>query len=332
MGLMVVDAPHPYARDEILLVQAIARLAALLLERDRMDREREEARSSAIALRVANERLDAFLSMTGHELRTPLTNVKGFLQLAAGRMRLGAKRVAALTGELNATQQASFANLLEHARAPLAQAESESKLMQRVVDDILDAEQIRSGGMEIRPEPCDLVSVVRDAITTPQIRAVGRKIILEGRRWVSDSCQSRCAAHQSGAEQLSNNALKYAPAEHPIVVMIRAPVSSIPTGALDQANSQPDCPVAQVTVRDSGPGLPESEQKRIWDRFARAEATERRKSGLGLGLFITRSIIELHGGQTWVESEPGAGCSFSFTLPLCAVPPASPERALPDSE
>jgi len=315
---MVVDAPHPYAPDEILLAQAIARLAALLLERDRMDREREEARSSAIALRVANERLDVFLSMTGHELRTPLTNVKGFLQLAAGRMRLEAKRVAALTGELNATQQASFADLLEHARAPLAQAESESKLMQRLVDDILDAEQIRSGGLEIRLESCDLVSVVRDAITTPQVRAAGRKIILKAGDGSPIAVRADVQRINQALSNYLNNALKYAPAEHPIVVMIRAPVSSIPTCALDQANSQPDCPVAQVTVRDSGPGLPESEQKRIWDRFARAEAIERRKSGLGLGLFITRSIIELHSGQTWVESEPGAGCSFSFTLPLCA--------------
>jgi PAS domain S-box-containing protein len=330
MGLMVVDAPHPYAPDEILLVQAIARLAALLLERDRMDREREEARSSAMALQVANERLDAFLSMTGHELRTPLTNVKGFLQLAAGRMQIGAKRVAALTGELNATQRVAFADLLEHARAPLAQAENESKLMQRLVDDILDAEQIRSGRLEIRPEPCDLVSVVRDAINTPQIRAADSKIILKAG---DDSTITVMADAQRIKQALSNylnNALKHAPADRPIVVMIRAPVSSIPFCALEQANHQPDCPVAQVTVRDSGPGLPESEQKRIWDRFARAEAIERRKGGLGLGLFITRSIIELHGGQTWVESEPGAGCSFSFTLPLCAAPSASHERAQPD--
>jgi signal transduction histidine kinase len=87
--------------------------------------------------------------------------------------------------------------------------------------------------------------------------------------------------------------------------------------------------MAQVTVRDFGPGLPESEQKRIWDRFARAEATERRTGGLGLGLFITRLIIELHGGQTWVESEPGAGCAFSFTIPLCAEPPTPQEQSLP---
>ena len=194
-----------------------------------MDREREEARSSAIALRVANERLDAFLSMTGHELRTPLTNVKGFLQLAAGRMRLEAKRVAALTGELNATQQASFADLLEHARAPLAQAESESKLMQRLVDDILDAEQIRSGGLEIRPEPCDLVSIVRDAITTPQIRATGRKIILKAGDGSPIAVRADVQRIKQALSNYLNNALKYAPAERPIVVMIRAPVSSIPT-------------------------------------------------------------------------------------------------------
>jgi PAS domain S-box-containing protein len=330
MGLMVVDAPHPYAPDEILLVQAIARLAALLLERDRMDREREEARSSAMALQVANERLDAFLSMTGHELRTPLTNVKGFLQLAAGRMQIGAKRVAALTGELNATQRVAFADLLEHARAPLAQAESESKLMQRLVDDILDAEQIRSGRLEIRPEPCDLVSVVRDAINTPQIRAAGSKIILKAGDGSAITVRADAQRIKQALSNYLNNALKHAPADRRIVVMIRAPVSSIPPCALDQANHQPDCPVAQVTVRDSGPGLPESEQKRIWDRFARAEAIERRKGGLGLGLFITRSIIALHGGQTWVESKPGAGCSFSFTLPLCAAPSASHERAQPD--
>ncbi|HEY7094708.1 MAG TPA: PAS domain S-box protein [Ktedonobacterales bacterium] len=320
MGLMVVDASHPYAPDEILLAQAIARLAALLLERDRVDREREEARASATALKVANERLDAFLSMAGHELRTPLTNVKGFLQLTASRLQPGAKRVAGLTGNLNTAQQAVLADLLEHARALLAQAESESNLIQRVVDDILDAEQIRSGRLEIRPEPCDLVSVVRDTINTSQIHAAGRKIILKAGDGSPITVQADAQRTKQALSNYLNNALKYAPAEHPIVVMIRAPVASIPTCALDQANHQPECPVAQVTVRDSGPGLPESEQKRIWDRFARAEATERRKSGLGLGLFITRSIIELHSGQTWVESEPGAGCAFSFTLPLCAPP------------
>jgi signal transduction histidine kinase len=83
--------------------------------------------------------------------------------------------------------------------------------------------------------------------------------------------------------------------------------------------------MAQVTVRDFGPGLPASEQERIWDRFARAEAAEQRTGGLGLGLFITRAIIELHGGRTWVESTLGAGCAFSLTLPLHGESSTAPQ-------
>jgi signal transduction histidine kinase len=320
MGLMVVDARRPYTPDEITLAQAIARLAALLLERDRLNRERAEAQASATALEVANERLDAFLSMAGHELRTPLTNVKGSLQVTASRLQPSATRVVALANELSVAQQMALADLLEHARAPLALGETESNLMQRLVEDILDAETIRSGGLAIRPEPCDLASIAREALDTPLVRAAEREIILKAGDGSPIMVMADAQRVKQALSNYLNNALKYAPVDRPIIVTVGAPVSSNPPCALDQGNSQPDGPMAQVTVRDSGPGLPESEQKRIWDRFARAEATERRKGGLGLGLFITRSIIGLHGGQTWVESEPGAGCAFSFTLPLFALP------------
>jgi signal transduction histidine kinase len=320
MGLMVVDARCPYTPDEITLAQAIARLAALLLERDRLNRERAEAQASATALKVANERLDAFLSMAGHELRTPLTNVKGSLQVTASRLQPSAPRVVALANELSVAQQMALADLLEHARAPLALGETESNLMQRLVEDILDAETIRSGGLAIRPEPCDLASIAREALDTPLVRAAEREIILKAGDGSPIMVMADAQRVKQALSNYLNNALKYAPVDRPIIVTVRAPVSLIPPCALDQGNSQPAGPMAQVTVRDSGPGLPESEQKRIWDRFARAEATERRKGGLGLGLFITRSIIGLHGGQTWVESEPGASCEFSFTLPLYALP------------
>jgi PAS domain S-box-containing protein len=320
MGLMVVDARCSYTADDMTLAQAIARLAALLLERDRLDRERAEASASATALKVANERLDAFLSMTGHELRTPLTNVKGSLQVTASRLQPSATRVVALATLLSAAQQMALADLLEHARAPLALGETESNLMQRLVEDILDAETIRSGGLAIRPEPCDVTSIAREALDTPLVRAAEREIILKAGDRSPIMVMADAQRIKQALSNYLNNALKYAPAARPIIVTVRAPVSSLPPCALDQGNSQLDGPMAQVTVRDSGPGLPESEQKHVWDRFARAEATERRKSGLGLGLFITRSIIELHGGQTWVESEPGAGCAFSFTLPLYALP------------
>jgi signal transduction histidine kinase len=322
MGLMAVDARSSDAPGEITLAQAIARLAALLLERDWLDREREEAQSSARELEEANERLDTFLSMTGHELRTPLTNIRGYLQLAAMRMRPGAKQVATLAAELNPAQQEALADLLDHARAPLARAENETELMMRLVNDTLDAEAMRSGARDILPEPCDLVDVARAVIDTFHMRAPERSITLEAS---ADVPMMVSADEQRIKQALGNcitNAVKYTPADCPIVVTVRAPISAIPPIALDQTNHQPDRPMAQVTVRDFGPGLPESEQKRIWDPFERATAPERRPGGLGLGLFIVRSIIQSHEGQTWVESAPGSGCAFSFTLPLCAEPSA----------
>src|SRR5262249_12581405 len=157
-------------------------------------------------------------------------------------------------------------------------------------EDILDAETIRTGGLELRPEPCDLANIAREALDMPQVRAAGREIILKAGNGTPVTVMADAQRIKQALSNYLNNALKYAPSDRPIVVTARAPVCSIPQRALDQANPQPDRPMAQVTVRDFGPGLPESEQMRIWDRFARAAATERRKGGLGLGLFITRSI------------------------------------------
>jgi PAS domain S-box-containing protein len=310
MGLMVVESDRTEDEETLTLAQAIARLAALLLERDRLDREREEARSRAQALVVANERLDAFLSMTGHELLTPLTKVKGYLQVTALRLRPEAKQVAALAGRLDAERQEALVELLERARAPLAEAEDASHLMQRLVDDTLDAEAIRSGTLDMRREPCDLRAIARATVEGLRMRSPGWEFVLAPE---DEDAVVVLADPERITQALTNyltNALKYAPADQPVAVTITSPAR--PTRAVSAARA----PMAQVTVRDHGLGLPESDLERVWDRFARAETAERPTGGLGLGLFITRSIIALHGGQTWVENAPGGGCAFSFTLPL----------------
>ena len=97
------------------------------------------------------------------------------------------------------------------------------------------------------------------------------------------------------------NALKYAPAARPIEISLR------------QESDQ-----ARVQVQDQGPGLPPEEQERIWQRFYRVPGTEAQEGtgiSLGMGLSICRSLITQHGGQTGVESAPGAGATFWFTLP-----------------
>ncbi len=102
------------------------------------------------------------------------------------------------------------------------------------------------------------------------------------------------------------NALKYAPADQPITVGVEVEAEH-----------------ARVFVRDHGPGLPPEEQQRIWERFHRSAGVRTQngtESGLGLGLYICRGIIELHGGTVGLASIPGEGCAFSFTLPRVSSP------------
>jgi two-component system sensor histidine kinase SenX3 len=78
-----------------------------------------------------------------------------------------------------------------------------------------------------------------------------------------------------------------------------------------------------VSVRDRGPGIPEEEQSRIFEKFYRAEASRHQIPGAGLGLVIAREIIQVHGGEIWVESQPGQGSTFRFSLPTLS--PARPQ-------
>jgi signal transduction histidine kinase len=101
------------------------------------------------------------------------------------------------------------------------------------------------------------------------------------------------------------NALKYSPADRPVEVRVEVEPHQ-----------------ARVWVRDQGPGLPPEEQERIWERFHRAQGVEVQSGtgvGLGLGLYISRMIVERHQGQVGVESTPGQGATFWFTLPLLST-------------
>ncbi len=306
--LEVVVLPHTpnggmqHAGDvlEIALVLAVGGITSVVssgTERARRRAVRAYARSQAreLALRETNARTDEFLSIAGHELRTPLTSLKMALQLSERRLQRLAKRDQISTAELR-DQIASVAELLDTAKH---QVDAQNRL----VGDLLDVTRVRTGKLEFHVERCDLATIVRDATTTLRLAWPERVIDLdvpEGEAPVSVDAQR---IEQVVTNYLTN-ALKYSAPDAPVAVSLRVKEHE-----------------ARVAVHDRGAGLTREQQQHVWERFHRVPGVKQQSgsgAGLGLGLYICRGIIERHGGRVGLESIPGKGSTFDFTLPLAS--------------
>jgi len=308
VGVLALDhggVAHTYTQDEVALARTVAKLSALVIERERLWREREEARANEAALREANRRMDEFLGIAGHEMRTPLTTIKGNIQVARRRL----ERLAARDGNGGADPVADLRGI----GALLGRGDGQIARLNRLVDDLLDVSRIRAGYLEVRPEPSDLAAIIYEVVAEQREIAAPRAIHLEeGNRAAVPVVADRDRIAQVLTNYISN-ALRYSPPDRSITVGLR----------VDEAE-------ARVWVRDEGPGLSPDEQGRVWDRFYRVAGVEHRYGssvGLGLGLHISRTIIAQHGGQVGVESVAGAGATFWFSLPLI-LPPDRTDSAL----
>ena len=173
---------------------------------------------------------------------------------------------------------------------------AQASRMQRLIDDLADLIRFEAGPPELRRATIDLVEVVRaeaDAVSTHgeagRIHVVAPPGAIEG-DWDADRLGQVL-------QNVLGNAVKYAPGTDPITVVVSA----------DEAE-------ARVEVTDLGPGIPPEHLPRLFERFYRADATG--AGGLGLGLYISRMLIEAHGGRIWAWSEPDRGSTFTFSLPL----------------
>jgi signal transduction histidine kinase len=188
----------------------------------------------------------------------------------------------------------------------LVSLESQGKRLDRLVDDLLDLSRFQAGKLQMHPELTDLRLLLQRAGEEQQELAAPRTIRLHLPQ--ADQPVVVCADPQRMTQVIANymtNALKYSPADQPVEVGLEV-----------------EEPTARVWVRDEGPGLPEAEQERIWQRYHRVPGIEVQSGsgiGLGLGLTIVRQIVELHSGQVGVESAPGRGSTFWFTIPLAGT-------------
>jgi len=272
--------------------------------RRRLEREREEARVHELAQRELNRRKDEFMSLLSHELRTPLTSLQGYTQLLARSFDAWRPREQAEEG---ATHRARDVGL---ARTLLAYAEVSLQRLTRLADDLIDDTRIREGRLTFRPVACELGAIVGAAVEEQRALEPHRTIHLE---MPTAQPVLLVADAERIAQVVTNyltNALKYSKEDRPVTVRL-------------QVEREVTGDVARVSVRDEGPGLSLSDQAHLFERFPPIEgATVQSGSGvsLGLGLYISKAIIEAHGGRVGVESAVGEGSTFWLTLPLAHAP------------
>jgi PAS domain S-box-containing protein len=243
----------------------------------------ENARLYERATRAVGVR-DQFLSIASHELKTPLTAL--VLHLSALTRLVAGGRLASVPVE----KLAKRFELMDQQASRLT----------ALVDELLDVSRMSSGRLELDREPMDLVALVREVAARlgPVAARAGAFIEITAERPIVGAWD-RSRLDQV-VTNLVGNAVKYAPG---------GPV------AIDASRRDG---YAVVAVRDRGPGIPEGDQKRIFEQFERAAPPT--AGGLGLGLWIANRIVEAHGGRIEVDSRPGEGATFAVHLPLGAAP------------
>jgi signal transduction histidine kinase/DNA-binding response OmpR family regulator len=258
-----------------------------------LDRARliDELRRRADDLAEADRRKDEFLAMLAHELRNPLAPILSGVEIL---------------GEEGASDEA-------RARA-LEAAGRQVRHLARLVDDLVDVSRIRSGKIELRRQPVDLARVVQDAITAvePLVREQRQELLIElpAERVALDADPVRLT---QAVENLLHNSAKY----------------TDPGGHVRLAARRVGAEVV-VRVEDDGIGIAPELLPRVFDVFVQAkQPPNRARGGLGLGLALVRSLVELHGGTVRAESAgPGKGSAFEIRLPASAAAEA-PALAAP---
>ncbi|OGG08165.1 hypothetical protein A3D05_05510 [Candidatus Gottesmanbacteria bacterium RIFCSPHIGHO2_02_FULL_40_24] len=227
-----------------------------------------------------------FVSMAAHELRTPLTVIRGYAELLNSEI-----------GEKLSPEHQEHLHRLSYNASNLG----------TLIDNLLNVSRIERGSYKIEPVPVDLLSLVRNTVTdmVDQANSKGQKLIFTE----PDEKVPLVLADQSRINQvltnLITNAITYTPVGESITVSI----------------SRKDSFVG-VTVKDTGIGIPKEALSKLFTKFFRVSSVlEQGSKGTGLGLFISKSIISMHGGDISVDSELGKGSTFIFTLPIATNVP-----------
>ncbi len=238
-----------------------------------------------------------FLSMITHELRSPLNSINGYLDLA----------LEGIAGELN-QQQREF---VQRARAG-------SEHLYALIEDLLLISRADAGQLRLNRERTSLPEIVANAVEDLQLIAMDNGISM--RVEITDDFPPMYADAirlQQVLRNLISNALRFTPQGGDVIISARIINKRSDALSTTSTRTLEDQRQIEVQVRDTGYGIAPDYQERIFDRFYQIPMVDAgRSSGQGLGLAIVKLIVELHRGRVTVESVPGAGSIFKFTLPL----------------
>ncbi|ODV50694.1 MAG: multi-sensor signal transduction histidine kinase [Methanohalophilus sp.] len=248
--------------------------------------EKKEAEKAIIEAKMmaeeANQTKSQFLANMSHELRTPLNSIIGFSDV------LLEEGLEEGFGKLNEKQKKYAHNINTSGRHLLG-----------IINDILDISKIEAGKMELEPEQFELEEIISELKNTLEPLVKKKQLILD----VDTNQEYPVYADKLKIKQvlynLFSNAIKFTPEKGKIAIDIDYGDEDI-----------------TISVSDSGIGIPPEEQDKIFESFRQLDSDSNRQyQGTGLGLALVRNIVEMHGGQIWVESEAGRGSTFKFTLP-----------------
>jgi len=269
-------APGDFLPEVVDVLRTFATQSALAIQNARLFREIAD---KSAQLEAASRHKSEFLANMSHELRTPLNAIIGFSEVLTERM----------FGELNEKQDEYLKDIHASGQHLLS-----------LINDILDLSKIEAGRMELERSEFDLPSAIQNALILVRERASRRRITL------GSTIDERLGALDGDERKvkqvllnLLSNALKFTP-----------------EGGRIDVGARLDDHVAEISVADTGIGIASADQEAVFEEFRQVGTADKKAEGTGLGLALSRRFIELHGGKIWVESEVGAGSTFTFTLPL----------------